>query len=83
MTSISLVGRNATAGALSARPEIAGTGSALAGALQFATGSLAGAAVGLLHDGTAVPMATTIGGAGVLGFVLHRALVLRRKPRVL
>ena len=79
VASISLVGPNATAGALSARPEIAGTGSALAGALQFATGSLAGATVGLLHDGTAVPMAVTIGAAGVLGFVLHRGLVLRRK----
>lgn len=56
---------NATAGALENFSHIAGTASALIGAIRFGTGSLMGAAVGLLHDGTAVPMTMVIAGCAV------------------
>ncbi|MBT5458255.1 MAG: Bcr/CflA family multidrug efflux MFS transporter [Rhodospirillaceae bacterium] len=60
-----IVNANATAGALEAYPHIAGTASALIGATRFATGALVGALVGILHDGTALPMAYVIAGCGL------------------
>jgi MFS transporter, DHA1 family, multidrug resistance protein len=75
MTSLSFVGANAMAGALSSFPHMAGTASALAGTIQFAVGALSGAAVGALHDGTALPMGIVIAVAGVASLLLHRLLV--------
>lgn len=60
-----VVNANATAGALEKFPQIAGTASALLGAVRFATGAAVGAAVGILHDGTAVPMALVIAGCAL------------------
>ncbi len=48
-------------------PHMAGTASALIGTLQFALGALAGLALALLHDGTALPMAAVMAGAGLCG----------------
>jgi len=48
-------------------PHMAGTASALIGTLQFTLGALAGLALSLLHDGTALPMAGVIAAAGSLG----------------
>lgn len=45
-------------------PHMAGTASALVGTLQFGMGALAGATLSALHNGTALPMATTIALAG-------------------
>lgn len=56
---------NATAGALEKFPHIAGTASALIGAIRFATGAAVGALVGILHDGTAIPMGCVIAGCGL------------------
>jgi len=47
-----------TAAALRPFPKIAGSASSLLGFIQLSTGALAGAAVGLLHDGTTRPMTT-------------------------
>ena len=80
IASLSFVGANAMAGALSARPELAGTGSALAGALQFGVGSLAAAAVAALDNGTAIPMTGVIAVMGLSSFTVHRLLVLRSGP---
>lgn len=60
MTPHNVVNANATAGALEGYPHIAGTASALIGAIRFATGASVGALVGILHDGTALPMAYVI-----------------------
>lgn len=49
--------------------EVAGSASALLGTMQFGIGSLAGACVGLLHNGTAVPMTASIA-ACALGSLL-------------
>lgn len=56
---------NATAAALEKFPHIAGTASALIGATRFGMGALIGALVGILHDGTPVPMAVVIAGCGL------------------
>jgi DHA1 family bicyclomycin/chloramphenicol resistance-like MFS transporter len=50
----------ATALAMQPMGRMAGSASALIGTFQFGLGAVAGAAVGLLHDGSAVPMAVVI-----------------------
>lgn len=59
--------------ALEEHGAIAGTASALMGTLQFMTGALVMAVVGLFVDGTALPMVVGISGAAVMAFVLARA----------
>ncbi len=70
-----LVGANAVAGALDRFPAIAGSVSALLGATQFGFGALAGAVVGLLHDGTAAPMGLVIGTCGIAALAARLLLV--------
>ncbi|HWK48065.1 MAG TPA: Bcr/CflA family multidrug efflux MFS transporter [Stellaceae bacterium] len=72
-----MVGANGMAGAMSSFPYIAGSASALAGMLQFASGALAGSAVGALANGTPIPMAAVICGTSIAGAALNIALVRR------
>jgi DHA1 family bicyclomycin/chloramphenicol resistance-like MFS transporter len=51
---------NAMAGALNVDPTRAGSASALMGGSSFAVGAIASAAAGVLHDGTARPMAVVM-----------------------
>ncbi len=51
---------NASALALAHQSHRAGTASALMGTLQFGFGTLAGAAVSVWHDGTALPLAVVM-----------------------
>ncbi len=53
---------------------VAGSASALMGTLQFTIGAGAGALLGVLQDGTAVPMAAVIAGCGVAGWIARRVL---------
>lgn len=55
-----MIAANAMAGAMSSFPFIAGSASALTGMVQFAMGAAAGWAVGILADGTPVPLALVI-----------------------
>lgn len=80
MVAVSFVAPNATACALHGWPHMAGTASALAGTMQFGVGAVSGALAGLLYDGSALPMAAIIGGAGVVCFLAHRILVGDREP---
>ncbi|MDH0748066.1 multidrug effflux MFS transporter [Pseudomonas sp. GD03842] len=57
---------NASACAMAGQGKRAGSASALLGCLQFSVAAGAAALVGVLHDGTAVPMATVITLCGVL-----------------
>lgn len=57
--------------------EVAGSASALLGTVQFAVGAGAGALVGLLHNGTAVPMTAGVAGCAVTGWIIVRTLVGR------
>ena len=53
---------------------VAGSASALLGTVQFALGASAGALVGALGNGTAVPLAAVIAGCAVLAFATYQSL---------
>ena len=72
-----MIAANAMAGAMSILPEIAGSASALTGALQFTFGAIAGSAVGSLANGTAVPLAGVICACGIAAVAFNLALVRR------
>lgn len=67
----------ATAGALTPFPEIAGSASSLLSFCQLLLASTAALLVGLTFDGTQRPMATAIAAASVLTFGAYRALIRR------
>ncbi len=68
---------NTTAGALSVDPHRAGAISGLMGALGFTVGATSSAVAGLIHDGTAVPMAAVMTAALALSAVSLFLLALR------
>ena len=59
---------NVTALAMAPFDKAAGSASALLGTVQYTLGATAGAVVGMLHDGTAVPMTATMAACGVIGW---------------
>ena len=77
IASTGMVGPNATALAMAPYGRRAGSASALLGATQFAAGALAGAFVGLLANGTALPMVGVIALCGVSAWLFLRLLALR------
>jgi DHA1 family bicyclomycin/chloramphenicol resistance-like MFS transporter len=69
---------NSSAGALSAVPVASmGSASALLGAMQFGTSALVSATVTRLHNGSALPMAATMGACGIIALLLYRGMVVR------
>jgi MFS transporter, DHA1 family, multidrug resistance protein len=74
---IGFVAPNATALAMAPHGRKAGTASSLLGTIQFVIAAIAATAVGVLNNGTALPMTAAIALFGVLGFVLYRALIGR------
>jgi DHA1 family bicyclomycin/chloramphenicol resistance-like MFS transporter len=72
-----MIAANAMAGGMSIHPEIAGSASALTGALQFVFGAIAGSAVGSLANGTAVPLAGVICACALAATLFNLALVRR------
>jgi DHA1 family bicyclomycin/chloramphenicol resistance-like MFS transporter len=80
MTTLGLILPNATAAALVPFARQAGTASALLGMLQYAMGAGAGAVVGVLHNGTALPMAGTVACCGIFGCLVI-AVSERRRVR--
>jgi DHA1 family bicyclomycin/chloramphenicol resistance-like MFS transporter len=77
IASLGLVQPNATAAAMAPYGRQAGSASAMLGATQFVFGALAGALVGLLHNGTALPMAGVMGLCSSLAFIFLHVLALR------
>lgn len=63
-----LVYPNVTALALAPFGKAAGSASALLGMIQYTLGASAGALMGVLHNGTAVPMTTTMAVCGLVGW---------------
>ncbi|MTI14438.1 Bcr/CflA family multidrug efflux MFS transporter [Sansalvadorimonas verongulae] len=59
-------GPNSNALALENFPKIAGTANAAAGVLRFGIGGISAGLAGLLHNGTAVPMAGLMAGCAIL-----------------
>lgn len=72
---LGLVGANGMAGSLAIYPHLAGSASALSGAMQLCIGAASGALVGLLADGTPLPMCLVLSGCAVTGLIFHRLLV--------
>lgn len=76
VASLGFVMPNAAAAAMAAcRGELAGSGSALMGTLQFAVATAAGVLLGLLQASSAVPLAAVMAGCCLLALLLHRRLV--------
>jgi DHA1 family bicyclomycin/chloramphenicol resistance-like MFS transporter len=75
--SLGMIGANCNAGMLNPFGDSAGTASAIMGAGRFLFGGLASLIVGLLHDGTPVPMAVVIFGSSALAFLSYRIFVVR------
>lgn len=72
---------NTSALAIGPHPQRAGVAAALMGTLQFSLAALASAAVSLLQDGTAVPMALVVALGSLGGFLLRAFFVgLPRRP---
>jgi DHA1 family bicyclomycin/chloramphenicol resistance-like MFS transporter len=59
---------NAQAGAVSIRPELAGTASGLAGFAQMFTAAIVSQAVGMLQNGTPYPMVLFMAACAFLSF---------------
>lgn len=76
VSSLGCISPNAAACAMNGQGGRAGSASALLGCMQFSVAAGASALVGILHDGSAVPMAIVISLCGVL--VVSVALLTRR-----
>ena len=72
VSSLGFVLPNVIAAALAAQGRNAGSASALLGAVQFGAGAAVGMLLGLLGNGTAVPMAGLIAACGLSAFAVHR-----------
>jgi DHA1 family bicyclomycin/chloramphenicol resistance-like MFS transporter len=72
IASLGFVLPNVMATALGPQGRNAGTASALLGTLQFGAGATVGTLLGVLGDGTAVPMAGLIAACGLSAFLVHR-----------
>jgi DHA1 family bicyclomycin/chloramphenicol resistance-like MFS transporter len=79
MFGIGFVFPSAIAAALSPFPHIAGSASALLGALQFGTSAATSALLALAFDGTGRPMAAAVA-AGALAALAAERWILRRRP---
>lgn len=81
VASLGFISPNASASALAGHGHQAGTASALMGALQFMLATLAGAAIGFWHDGSALPLATALALCGGSGWLLHSRTAASCAPR--
>ncbi|MGB1237577.1 MAG: multidrug effflux MFS transporter [Pseudomonadales bacterium] len=66
---------NGMAGALSVKPELAGTASGLAGFVQIATGAVATFVVGFFHDGSAAPMVYSMVSVALLSVLCFQLMI--------
>ncbi len=72
IASTGLIFPNIAALAMTPFGAVAGSASALMGTLQFGMGGVAGTAVGLLHNGDALPMAGVVAACSVIGWTVLR-----------
>ncbi|MEX2454387.1 MAG: multidrug effflux MFS transporter [Rhodospirillaceae bacterium] len=75
LVSLAFITPGTTAGAMSPFPHMAGAASSLLGFIQFFAGAVATAAIGLLNDGTPMPMAAVIGICTVGSLVAFLTLI--------
>lgn len=81
MFGVGLVLPNSTAVALSGHPRIAGSASALLGAMQMAMGSIAGWIAGELFDGGTLTLAAFMAGGWIVTAMIHLTLLRRVRPQ--
>ena len=74
---LNIINANAASGALEYFPDAAGTASAVVGAVRYGCGAISGVVVGLLHNGTAMPMAWVILGCSVISIIFLTKMVRR------
>ena len=74
---LNIINANAASGALEYFPDAAGTASAVVGAVRYGCGAISGVVVGLLHNGTAMPMAWVIIGCSVISIIFLTTMVRR------
>lgn len=74
---LNIINANAAAGALEFFPHNAGTASAVVGAVRYGCGAVSGVCVGLLHDGSAMPMAWVILGCSTISVVFLVTMIRR------
>jgi MFS transporter, DHA1 family, multidrug resistance protein len=79
ISSTSVIMANAMAGALSLESVRAGSVSALVGGSAFGVGAIASMVTGLLHDGTAVPMALVISSSMIACVIALYSLALKER----
>ncbi|HYD98824.1 MAG TPA: multidrug effflux MFS transporter [Alphaproteobacteria bacterium] len=77
VTSFGLIMGNCMAAAMASARSNAGAASALVGILQFVCGGISSALVGLLQDGTALPMAAVSAGCILAALAFHRLMAVR------
>ena len=75
---LNVINANAATGALEYFPDNAGTASAVVGSVRYGCGAVSGVCVGVLHDGTALPMGIVILGCSALS-ILFLSAMLRRE----
>jgi MFS transporter, DHA1 family, multidrug resistance protein len=81
IASVGLVGPNTAAAAMAPYGRMAGSASALLGTLQFVVGAVSGIVVGVLYNGTALPMAGTISACCVAALVIFQVLAIQPQRR--
>jgi DHA1 family bicyclomycin/chloramphenicol resistance-like MFS transporter len=81
IASVGLVGPNTAAAAMARYGRVAGSASALLGTLQFVVGAAAGAIVGALYNGSALPMAATIAACCLAALAIFQTLALQPRLR--
>ncbi|MAJ93307.1 MAG: Bcr/CflA family drug resistance efflux transporter [Rhodospirillaceae bacterium TMED63] len=72
---LNVINANAAAGALEYFPDNAGTASAVVGSVRYGCGAVSGVGVGVLHDGTALPMGIVILGCSALSILFLSAML--------
>ncbi|WP_236943627.1 multidrug effflux MFS transporter [Jeongeupia sp. USM3] len=77
MTSLGFVNPNAAAASLANHPERAGSASSLLGTLQYGLATIATFAMGMIHDGTARPLAFAMALCGLIGWGINRRFARR------
>jgi DHA1 family bicyclomycin/chloramphenicol resistance-like MFS transporter len=82
VATLGLIMPNATAAAMAPFATQAGTASAMLGVLQYALGAASGALVGLLHNGTALPMTALIAASAILAAITVHLLPQADPARV-
>ncbi len=77
MSAAGIIFPNVAALAMAPHGEVAGSASALLGVFQFGLGAASGALVGMLHNGTVMPMAVGLAVCTLAGLVVVRTMALR------